>query len=114
MLEVSEVGPAEYPLIAVLHATIFGGGGRLGLSQDEVGRDALILIAHLEGNPVGYLVGRGEAESSVFVVESTGVLSDYRREGMAARMMRWAEDHAKARGYESVRVVEGSAEGEAT
>jgi GNAT superfamily N-acetyltransferase len=101
LLEVSQVGPAEYPLIGVLHQSIFGRPGDIAALRGSAG-DLLTLIAHLEGNPVGYLVASGVPGGAEFTVDSIAVLPDYQRQGLAARMLDWAEQHARARGYRSI------------
>jgi GNAT superfamily N-acetyltransferase len=104
-IDISEVGPAEYPLISVLRDTIFGEfNHRYAATFDEVieGRqDVLALIAHLEGNPVGYKIGYRERPRH-FLSWTGGVLRDYRGEGIARRMQEWQHAWLRARGYQSV------------
>ena len=101
LLEVSEVGPVEHPLIRVLHQSVFGGLQEMAALRGS-SADLLTLIAHLEGNPVGYLVGSGAAAGAQFIVESIAVLPDYQDQGLGTRMLEWAEQHARSRGYESI------------
>lgn len=101
-LGVTEVGPAEYPLIEVLRDTIFGEAGHrslTGIAELLDGRkDVLALIAHLEGNPVGFKVGCAD-RPGVYFSRAGGVLKDYRRLGLGRRMQDWQHQFAKARGY---------------
>jgi GNAT superfamily N-acetyltransferase len=104
-LGVTEVGSAEYPLIEVLRETIFGEFGHVSrstIAEDLEGRrDVLVLIAHLEGNPVGFKVGYGD-RPGVFYSKAGGVLRDYRRLGLARRMNDWMVGFARARGYRQI------------
>ena len=104
-IDISEVGPAEYPLIKVLRETIFGAyGHRFAGSFDEEieGRqDVLALIAHLEGNPVGYKVGY-RYKPGRYYSWTGGVLPDYRRSGVARRMQDWQHGWCRSRGYKFI------------
>jgi GNAT superfamily N-acetyltransferase len=104
-IDISEVGPAEYPLIAVLRDTIFGEFGHRYSArfEDQVQdrRDVLALIAHLEGNPVGYKIGYYE-KPGLYYSWSGGVLKDYRGQGLARRMQDWQHAWLRARGYRMV------------
>src|SRR5258706_1261608 len=104
-IDISEVGPAEYPLIAVLRDTIFGEfNHRYAATFDEQieGRqDVLALIAHLEGNPIGYKVGYRD-RPRIYHSWTGGVLKDYRGQGIALRMQQWQHSWLRARGYQKV------------
>jgi GNAT superfamily N-acetyltransferase len=104
-LGITEVGPAEYPLLEVLRETIFGEFEHRSLPtfEDDLRgqEDILCLIAHLEGNPVGFKVGHRD-RAGVYYSKSGGVLKDYRRLGLASRMHDWQVQFAKARGYERI------------
>jgi GNAT superfamily N-acetyltransferase len=104
-IDISEVGPAEYPLINVLRDTIFGEfNHRYAATFDEViegKQDVLALIAHLEGNPVGYKIGYRERPRQ-YLSWTGGVLPDYRGQGIARRMQDWQHAWLRARGYTSV------------
>lgn len=101
LLDVSQVGEAEYPLIGVLHELIFGRPGALEALR-EPWPDLLTLIAHLEGNPVGFLVGHGQSDKRTFVIAQMGVLAEYAGQGLEERMLGWAEEHARSRRYTRV------------
>jgi GNAT superfamily N-acetyltransferase len=104
-LGITEVGPAEYPLIEVLRSTVFNEFGHQSLStladdlQEQ--QDVLCLIAHLEGNPIGFKVGHRD-RAGVYYSKCGGVLKDYRRLGLATRMHQWQVTFAKARGYRRI------------
>lgn len=104
-LGITEVGPAEYPLLEVLRETIFSEFGHRSLTSfAEVldgRRDVLTLIAHLEGNPVGFKVGCGD-RPGVYHSRSGGVLKDYRRLGLGRRMQEWQHQFALSRGYKQI------------
>src|SRR5215212_4475809 len=91
-IDISEVGPAEYPLIRVLRDTIFGEFKHRYAVPFEDGikgkEDVLALIAHLEGNPVGYKVGYRERPGQYYSWTG-GVLPDYRGQGLARQMQAW-------------------------
>lgn len=104
-IEIREVGEAEFPLIQVLRETIFNESGhviRATFAQQIAGRtDVLALMAHLEGNPVGYKVGYREGHKA-YHSWTGGVLKDYRGQGIARRMQEWQHAWARSRGYERV------------
>jgi GNAT superfamily N-acetyltransferase len=104
-LGITEVGPAEYPLLEVLRETIFSEFGHRSLTSFaeilDGRRDVLTLIAHLEGNPIGFKVGCGD-RPGVYHSRSGGVLKDYRRLGLGRRMQEWQHQFALARGYKQI------------
>lgn len=104
-LDVSEVGPAEYPLIGVLRDAVFGDfPHRFSNSLEEMlaGRqDVLALIAHLEGNPVGFAVGCRDNPNRYYLM-LCGVLKEYRGQGLMTRMMQWHEGFAGSHGYRTL------------
>lgn len=102
---VTEVGPAELPLLEVLRETIFSEYAHQTLSTMEQALDGkknvLMLIAHLEGNPIGFKVGC-EYRPGVYHSRWGGLLKDYRRMGLAKRMQDWQHQFAKSRGYKTI------------
>jgi ribosomal protein S18 acetylase RimI-like enzyme len=104
-IEITEVGPAEYPLMAVLRDTIFGEYKHRYATTFEEGiegrQDILALMAHLEGNPVGYKIGYRDRPRHYYSWTG-GVLRDYRGQGVARRMQEWQHGWLRARGYQSV------------
>jgi ribosomal protein S18 acetylase RimI-like enzyme len=104
-IDICEVGPPEYPLINVLRDTIFKEFGHVYRTpfEDMVRdrQDLICLIAHLEGNPVGYKVGYRDRPGGYYSY-SGGVLPDYRGEGVAKRLQDWQHAAIRARGYKTV------------
>lgn len=104
-IDICEVGPAEYPLITVLRDTVFNEFRHVyRTSFDDMVRDRqdlICLIAHLEGNPVGYKVGYRERPGGYYSY-SGGVLPDYRGQGVARRLQEWQHAAIRARGYKTV------------
>jgi GNAT superfamily N-acetyltransferase len=102
---ITEVGPAEYPLLEVLRESIFGEYGHRSLTTFaeilDGRKDVLTLIAHLEGNPIGFKVGCAD-RPGVYHSRSSGVLKDYRRQGLGTRMQQWQHQFAKSRGYKQI------------
>jgi GNAT superfamily N-acetyltransferase len=101
-LTVTEVGSAEYPLIEVLRETVFrefGHRSHSAIAKQLADRpDLLVLMGHLEGNPIGFSAGyRRTAES--YYINYMAVLRDYRGQGIGRRFLKWHEDFARARGY---------------
>ncbi len=104
-IEISEVGRDEYPLMQVLRDTIFGQyGHRLSetiVSGAEGKQDLIALIAHLEGNPVGYKIGY-RMGATHFHSWTGGILADYRRQGVGRRMQNYQHAMLRGRGYKTV------------
>ena len=102
-LGVTQVGPAEYPLIEVLRDTIFltEFNHRLQTPIDVQfadRADLLVLMAHLEGNPIGFSAGYRRTPSTYYL-NYAAVLRDYRHQGIGQRFLTWHEDFARSRGY---------------
>ena len=96
MIEVSRVGEAEAPLLAVLHETILGGKGEtLTVAEDEIA-----VIAHLEGNPLGFGIGR--VVGKVCEVRACGVMQEYRRQGIGGRVVAMVAGLGRTAGCERV------------
>ena len=81
-IEISEVGPAEYPLLDVLRDTVFSAFGHRSYNPIAATLakrpDLLTLIAHLEGNPVGFSAG-GRRKPGTYYVNFLAILPEYRR-----------------------------------
>jgi len=96
--EVVAVGPGELPLIADLYNEMFRPPKELEFFRRRlVGRyNPLILVAHVDKQPVGFAMGF-ELKPSVFFSWLTGVLPDFRRAGIASQLHEaqaaWASDH---------------------
>ncbi len=104
-IEISEVGPAEYPLLDVLRDTVFGAFGHRSHNPIAAALadrpDLLTLIAHLEGNPVGFSAG-GRRKPGTYYVNFLAILPEYRRQGLGRRLMERHEAAARAAGYKQI------------
>jgi GNAT superfamily N-acetyltransferase len=102
---ISEVGPAEFPLIQVLRDTVFdefNHRSRAPIAQRLADTtDLLLLMAHLESNPVGFSAGYRRTPHAYYV-NYLAILPNYRRQGLGAQLMSRQESFARARGYESI------------
>ena len=104
-IEISEVGPAEYPLLEVLRDTVFGEFGHRSstpIAKSLADRaDLLVLIAHLEGNPVGFSAGY-RRKPGVYYVNFLAILREYRNQGIGRQLLQRHENAAKMQGYRSI------------
>ncbi|WP_373495883.1 GNAT family N-acetyltransferase [Aquiflexum sp.] len=62
----------------------------------------LILIAEMDGKPVGFKVGYQRFSDDIFYSWMGGVLSGYRRKGIATRLADEQESWAKNQGYTKI------------
>ena len=103
--EVVVVGPGELPLIAELYTDVFRPAHDVEFFRRRlIGRhNSLLLVANVEGRPVGFATGF-ELKPTVYFSWLLGVVPDYRRSGIASQLMdaqfSWAAEHH----YESVRM----------
>ena len=104
-IEISEVGPDELPLMEVLRDSVFGEFGHVSKSsvaaQSADRADLLLLMAHLEGNPVGFSAGYRRTLHT-FYLNYVAVLRDYRQQGIGRQLIERQESFARARGYEAI------------
>jgi GNAT superfamily N-acetyltransferase len=104
-IEINEVGPAEFPLMEVLRETVFGEFGFVTRTPiaDRLSdrKDMLLLMAHLEGNPIGFSAGYQRTPHGYYI-NSVAVLRDYRHQGIGRELMAWKESFARSRGYERI------------
>jgi GNAT superfamily N-acetyltransferase len=104
-VQITQATPAEYPLMQTLRDTVFSEWGhvsRTSISEALRERqDVLALLAHLEGNPVGFCVGYRRSPG-LFYVNYLGVLSDYRGGGLGRQMMLQQENFARANKYRQI------------
>ena len=97
--DVVVVGTGELPLIVELYNEMFRPPRDLEFFRRRLlGRyNPLLLIANVDGRPVGFSTGF-ELKPSVFFAWLTGVLPDYRRQGIASQLHEaqcaWAAEHA--------------------
>jgi len=102
--EIVIVGPGEIPLIAELYNEVFRPPRDEAFFRRRLmGRyNILLLVAQLEGRPVGFSAGF-ELKPNTFFNWLVGVLPDFRRQGIASQLMdaqsAWALEH----GYSLIR-----------
>src|ERR1051325_12048891 len=98
-IDISEVGQREYPLLESLRETVFGEFGHTSRTSIEESlaqrRDLLVLVAHLEGNPVGFCAGYRQ-KPSTYYVNYVAILRDYRHQSLGKRLMQRQEDFARS------------------
>jgi len=68
------------------------------------GQSHLILTAYVKGKPVAGKIGYDRYKDGSFYSWIGGVLPDYRKRGIARRLLVYQEEWAKSRGYLSIRV----------
>jgi GNAT superfamily N-acetyltransferase len=105
-IDITPVGPNEYPLIRVLHGTIFQicpPADRPDI-EPALCEEGIQLLGHLEGNPLGFLAA--VREKGAIRILGCGVMKEYRRQGIGGRMLQWVEMEADAR-RQSVEAVVG-------
>lgn len=104
-IAISEVTPNEFPLMQVLRDTVFDEFGHRSLTPIATGladrKDLFLLMAHLEGNPVGFSAGYQRTGKSYYL-NYIAILRDYRRQGLGRRMIHQQESFAAARGYKQI------------
>ena len=104
-IEITEVGPNEYPLLQVLREAVFsefGHTSRTPISDSLAQRqDLFVLIAHLEGNPVGFSAGY-RRKPGVYYINYLALLREYRRQGLGKQMINRLEDYARSLGYSQI------------
>jgi len=102
--EIFPVGLGELDLLADLYNQVFTPSrtvASLG-RRFEGRRNALILIAQVEGRPVGFLTAL-ELKPDTHFGWLCGVLPDYRRAAVAAQLLDAHEAWAREGGYEILR-----------
>jgi GNAT superfamily N-acetyltransferase len=103
--EVVVVGAGEMPLITDLYNEIFRPARDVEFFKRRfLGRyNALLLVANVDKRPAGFSTGF-ELKPTVFFSWLTGVMSDFRRAGIASQLheaqAQWALDH----GYQYIRM----------
>jgi len=98
------VGPGEYGLIRDLYNEIFQPAVDVAFFEARMGkRNALVLVAELDGKPAGFLCGY-ELRPSTFYSWLCGVLPAARRLGVATQLIEAESAWAGEQGYEMVRL----------
>ena len=103
--KVEIVGEDELTLVAELYGRVFKPANPPEFFKRRfLGRhNPLMLIASLGDRPVGFFVGF-ELKPNVFYAWLYGVVSDFRRQGVATQLLEAAHAWAKDHGYEYVRL----------
>jgi GNAT superfamily N-acetyltransferase len=104
-VEVMIVGKGELPVIADLYNEIFRPPRDAAFFDRRFrGRyNPLMLLAELNGRPVAFSTGF-ELKPNVFFSWLTGVLSDFRRQGIARQIHEAEVTWARDRGYQYIRM----------
>lgn len=99
------VGNDELALIAQMYSQVFKPAREVEFFKRRFkGRyNSVILVASIEGRPVGFLIGF-ELKPTVFFVWLVGVLPDFRRQGIASQLFEAAQAWARENEYVAVRV----------
>jgi GNAT superfamily N-acetyltransferase len=103
--EVVVVGPGELPIIADLYNKIFRPPRDVTFFRRRFqGRhNALMLLAHIDGRPVGFATGF-ELKPNTFFSWLIGVHPDYLRQGIATQIHEAEAAWAKVHGYQYIRM----------
>lgn len=98
------VGQGDLPLVADIYNQLFRPQHEVEFfSRRLLGRyNPLLLIASLDGDPVGFYTGF-ELKPGVFFSWLYGVLPEYRRLGIASQLMDAAHSWAAEHDYETMR-----------
>jgi GNAT superfamily N-acetyltransferase len=98
------VGPEDVPMIARLYNQIFRPPRDVeAFHRRYQGRyNVLQLIARLGERPVGFFLGF-ELKPTVYFAWFYGVLSEFRRQGIASQLMDAVHSWARQNGYEAIR-----------
>lgn len=92
---VVEVDRSSLPVIKTLNQTIFSEERVINTFDRE---DLMMLLATIDGEPVGFKIGYRE-NRFVFYSAKGGVLSEYRRQGLARKMLYEMMSRSRERGY---------------
>lgn len=102
--EIEIVGPDEVNLIADLYNQVFRPvkKGEFFRRRFEGRRAAAMMVAHLDGRPVGFVTGF-ELKPSTYFAWLCGVIPNARRMGVASQLMEAMHGFAREHGYDTVR-----------
>ena len=102
--KISVVGPGEYRLIRDLYNEIFQPAVDVQFFEVRLrNRNALVLVAELDGRPAGFLCGY-ELRPSTFYSWLCGVLPDARRLSVATQLLDAECAWAAGQKYEMIRL----------
>jgi len=97
ILSIHQVGFEAMPAIAAMNRTIFG-EERVINRFDRM--DLIMLIAYVDGEPVGFKIGYG-LNHHIYYSAKGGVMAAYRRRGIAGALLDHMMAEAASRGYKS-------------
>ena len=94
-LHVERIGLDRFPEVRALNRRIFGDDRVIHrLDRD----DLVVLLAAVAGEPVGFKVGYRESAATFYSAKG-GIVSEWRRRGVALALLLAMEDEARALGY---------------
>lgn len=67
-------------------------------------KDKLIIVAYLDNQPVGYIVGYDKLNEGSFYCWMAGVNPDFRKRGILKDLMDYQEQWAKNKGYKKIKI----------
>ena len=103
--EIVVVGPGELPLIAQLYNEIVRPPRDVAFFRRRIAgrQNVLMLVASVDKQPVGFSIGI-ELKPNTFFSWLSGVVPEYRRQGIATQLheaeVAWTKDH----GYQYIRM----------
>jgi GNAT superfamily N-acetyltransferase len=102
--KIDVVGQNEIPLIANLYSQVFRPpNGPDFFRRRFLGRyNPLILVANLDERPVGFFLGF-ELKPGVYFAWLYGVITDFRRSGIASQLMEAMHSWIREREYHTIR-----------
>ena len=75
----------------------------LGYYEDRIDdKKSLVIIAYIDDEPAGYLIGYDKSGDGSFYCWLAGVLPEFRKKGVLKKMMNYLYDWAKRKGYKKI------------
>ncbi len=68
------------------------------------GKDKLIIVAYVDDQPAGYIVGYNRFEDGSFYCWMAGVNPKFRKLGLLKAMMNYEDEWAKEKGYNKIKI----------
>ena len=102
---IERVGPEELPVVAELYNQVFRPARDVESFRRRFrGRyNVLQLVARVNEQPVGFFLGF-ELKPDVFFTWFYGVLTEFRRQGIASQLVEAVHSWAEQSGYEAIRM----------
>ena len=92
---IQPVGLEDLDTIRTLNVTIFEEERVINTFDRE---DLLMLIAYLDAKPIGFKIGYRQSHDTFYSAKG-GILADYRRKGIARKMLYNMIEHVRLQGY---------------